>query len=122
MFNKLAIISVPVKSQLEAKAFYMEKLGCTVITDVPFGQGETRWIELAIPGTGAAITLVNWFEKMPPGSLQGVVLTTTDMAATHAELKKRGLDISEVRDQSYALEAVFNDPDGNGWVLEQLKS
>ncbi|HVU13607.1 MAG TPA: VOC family protein [Phototrophicaceae bacterium] len=122
MFNKLAIISVPVKSQQAAKAFYMEKLGCTVVTDVPFGEGETRWIELEIPGTGTAITLVNWFEKMPPGSLQGVVLTTDNMAATHAELKRRGLDISEVKDQPYALEAVFYDPDGNGWVLEALKS
>jgi len=48
-----------------------------------------------------------------------VVLTTDDIAKTHAELKKRGLVISEIEHQPYGSEATFNDPDGNGWILQQ---
>ena len=121
MFNKLSVLSVPVKSQQAAKDFYVNVLGCKVITDVPFGPDtETHWVQLELPNTGTSLTLVTWFKQMPPGSLQGVVLTTDDIAATRAELIKRGLAVSEIENQSYALEATFSDPDGNGWVLEQM--
>jgi uncharacterized glyoxalase superfamily protein PhnB len=59
---------------------------------------------------------------MKPGCVQGIVLTTKDIAKTHAELKKRGLAISEIEKQPWGQEATFNDPDGNGWVLQQPTS
>ena len=120
MFKRIAVISIPVKDQQAAKTFYTEVLGCNVTTDMPFGSdGVTRWIQLKWPEVETSLTMVNWFPQMPPGSAQGMVLATEDMASTHAELKRRGLAISDIAHQPYGLEATFSDPDGNGWVLLQ---
>jgi catechol 2,3-dioxygenase-like lactoylglutathione lyase family enzyme len=123
MFKRIAVISIPVRDQQAAKTFYTDVLGCKVTTDMPFGSdGVTRWIQLQLPGVETSLTLVNWFPQMPPGSAQGIVLATEDMAQTHAELKRRGLAISEIERQPYGQEATFSDPDGNGWVLLQPAS
>ncbi len=120
MFSKIRVISVPVGDQQAAKEFYTKVLGGTVEFDMPLGpDNPARWISLKLPGVETRITLVTWFPQMPPGSLQGVVLATDDIAAAHAELKRRGLEISEIDVQPYGREATFRDPDGNGWVLQQ---
>ncbi len=121
MFNKLAIVSIPVKDQDQAKSFYTQVLGARVFEDVPFGPG-MRWLRLELPGVETRFVLVTWFPQMPPGSLQGLVLTTDDIAQTRSELVKRGLAVSEIKKQPYGQEATFSDPDGNGWVLQQIAS
>jgi catechol 2,3-dioxygenase-like lactoylglutathione lyase family enzyme len=121
MFDKIALMSIPVKDQKAAKAFYTEKLGCAVKEEMPFGTPDTLWIRLALPGVGTELVLVTWFPQMKPGSVQGVVLTTKNIADTHAKLKGRKLDISDIKKQPWGLEATFRDPDGNGWVLQQSK-
>ena len=118
MFTKISLVSVPVKDQEVSKSFYVDVLGCTVVEDQPFLPG-TRWIRLEFPGVETRIVLVTWFPQMPPGSLQGIILNTADMVSTSAELRRRGLEVSEVKQQPYGLEATFYDPDGNGWVLLQ---
>ena len=118
MFNKIAIVSIPVKDQTAAKSFYTELLDAKVIEEMPFGP-DAKWIRLELPGVETRIVLATWFPQMPPGCVQGLVLTTSDIAKTRAELKKRGLDISEIKKQPYGQEATFSDPDGNGWVLQQ---
>jgi catechol 2,3-dioxygenase-like lactoylglutathione lyase family enzyme len=118
MFNKIAIVSIPVKDQDAAKKFYTEVLGCKVLEEMPFGPG-ARWIRLEFPGVETRIVLVNWFPQMQPGSLQGVVLITNDIARTRADLTQRGLAVSEIAQRPYGQEASFSDPDGNGWVLQQ---
>jgi catechol 2,3-dioxygenase-like lactoylglutathione lyase family enzyme len=121
MYNKISVVSIPVKDQQASKSFYTNMLGCKVIEEVPFGSnGDTKlWIQLQLPGVETTLSLVNWIPQMPPGSLQGVVLTTDDIAKTHRELKKRGLAISDIDHQPYGSEATFRDPDGNGWILQQ---
>jgi catechol 2,3-dioxygenase-like lactoylglutathione lyase family enzyme len=118
MFNKLAIVSIPVKNQNISKSFYTEILGCKVIEEMPFGPG-TQWIRLELPDVETRIVLATWFPQMQPGCLQGLVLTTDDIAKAHALLEKRGLAISEIKKQPYGQESTFQDPDGNGWVLQQ---
>ncbi len=118
MFNKIAIVSIPVKNQDIGKSFYTKILGGKVIEEMPFGP-DTKWIRLELPGVETRIVLATWFPQMQPGCVQGLVLTTTDISKTHAELKKRGLAISEIKKQPYGQEATFSDPDGNGWVLQQ---
>jgi catechol 2,3-dioxygenase-like lactoylglutathione lyase family enzyme len=123
MFNRIAVLSIPVKDQQVAKSFYTNVLGSKVIADMPFGSdGVTRWIQLQLPGVETTLTLVTWFPQMPPGSVQGIVLVTEDIAKSHAELKRRGLAISDINHQPYGQEATFSDPDGNGWVLQQPAS
>ena len=123
MFTKIAVLSIPVKDQQVAKSFYTDVLGCKVIADMQFGSdGVTRWIQLQLPAVETALTLVTWFPQMQPGSIQGLVLATADIATTHAALKERGLAISDIDHQPYGHEATFSDPDGNGWVLQQPAS
>lgn len=122
MFDKIALISIPVRDQQVAKSFYTNVPGCKVVQEMPFGTPDTLWIRLALPGVETEIVLVTWFPQMEPGGVQGLVLTTHDIGKAHAELKKRGLEISAVKDQPWAREATFSDPDGNGWVLQQSTS
>ena len=116
--NRIAIISLPVADQQVAKAFYTETLGFTVIRDNPF-ENEQRWIELAPPGAATTITLVTWFPHMPPGSIHGLVLDTDNIAEAHETLKTRGLNISPIETAPWGQFALFKDPDGNGWELQQ---
>ena len=121
MFNKLAIVSIPVKDQTVSKSCYTEILGGTVVEEMPFGPG-TNWIKIELPGVATRIVLATWFPQMQPGCIQGLVLTTDDILKAHTEIKKRGLALSEIQSQSYGQEATFEDPDGNGWVLQQPAS
>ncbi len=118
MFTKISIVSIPVKDQDAARTFYTNVLGCRVLEDMPMMPG-SRWLRLEFPGVETRIVLANWFQQMPPGSVQGIVLITDDIAKTCAELDQRGLAISEIKQQPYGQEATFDDPDGNGWVLQQ---
>ncbi len=118
MFTKISIITIPVRDQDIAKAFYTSVLGCRVVEDMPMMPG-SRWLRLEFPGVETRIVLANWFKQMPPGCVQGIVLITDDIAGTCTQLKQRGLAVSEIKQQPYGLEATFYDPDGNGWVLQQ---
>jgi len=118
MFNKLAIVSIPVNNQDISKKFYMEVLGCKLMEEMPMGP-TARWIRLEFPGVETRIVLVTWFPQMQPGSLQGLVLITNDIAKTCADLKLHRVSVSEISKKPYGLEASFSDPDGNGWVLQQ---
>ena len=116
--KRIDIISIPVSDQGRSKDFYVDKLGFTVKRDSPMGP-DRRWVQLATPEGETSITLVHWFDKMPPGCVQGVVLDTDDIAKTHAELSGRGLEIGPIDSQPWGTFATFRDPDGNGWVLQQ---
>ncbi len=122
MFTKIRVISIPVIDQQVALEFYRDVLGAKVEADMPMGpDGKLRWVSLQLPGVETRITLVTWFPQMLPGSAQGIVLATDDLSAAYAELKGRGLQLSDIKDQPYGRECTFADPDGNGWVLQQPK-
>ncbi len=118
MADQIAIISIPVSFQGGAKNFYVQKLGFKVVRDDPMG-GDRRWVELRPRGGGPSITLVTWFDKMPAGSQQGLVLTVDDIDARRAEIAAAGVAISEVQGEPPGRFATLSDPDGNGWVLQQ---
>ena len=117
-FKRIAIISLPVSDQAVAKTFYTETLGFKVLRDNPMGPDQ-RWIQIAPDDGGTSLTLVTWLDKMPPGSVQGLVLDTDDIDADRDALAARGLEITEVGDTPWGRFAMFQDPDGNGWVLQQ---
>jgi len=112
------IVSVPVSDPERSLGFYRDRLGFEVIRDNPMGPDQ-RWIEVGPPGAETSLTLVTWFEKMPPGSVQGLVVGTGDIEATHGALRERGVEISDIDDAPWGRFAVFSDPDGNGLVLSQ---
>ncbi len=119
MIKQVSIVSVPIRDQERAKAFYVDQLGFELRRDAPWGEG-MRWVEVAPVGSPTALTLVTWFESMPPGSLQGLVVTTDDIHATYAALQAKGVTFdSPPVEQPGGVLAVLRDPDGNGLVLAQ---
>ena len=115
------ILSVPVSDQQRAKQFYRDVLGFKLIREEPMGPGMS-WIQLAPPGQSVTVALVTWFENMKPGGLQGVMVNTEDIDAEHTLLRSRGLEIGEIKQEPWGRYAMFNDPDGNGWILRQPPS
>ncbi len=119
MIEHVQTVSVPVSDQEQAKNFYVEKLGFELRADNQWGEG-MRWIEVAPRDAAVSLTLVTWFETMPPGSLQGLVFATEDIGAAHEKLVERGVRFdSPPTDRVGGAQAVFRDPDGNGFVLWQ---
>jgi catechol 2,3-dioxygenase-like lactoylglutathione lyase family enzyme len=116
--SKVQLFSIPVSDQDRAKAFYVDTLGFDLVSDAPMGP-DMRWVMVSPPGAQTAITLVTWFPSMPAGSLKGLVLETDDLEADVAALRERGVDIpGGIEDQPWGRFVTFEDPDGNGIVLQ----
>jgi len=116
--SRIALITIPVADQRRSKQFYTEVLGFKLIRDEPMGPDQ-RWIQLAPSEGTTAITLATWFEKMPPGGVQGIVLETSNIKKDHDALAGRGLAISKIAVEPWGVYATFDDLDGNGWVLKE---
>jgi len=121
-FNQVNLISVPVTDQEEAKDFYVHKLGFVELLDYPMGEefgrvGGKRWIMLAPPGGGAAITLTTWFDDLQPGVVK-LAITCDDVDQTHRELTGRGVAAESPSDAPQGgRQFGFSDPDGNHWLV-----
>ncbi|MGY1694384.1 MULTISPECIES: VOC family protein [unclassified Geodermatophilus] len=137
---RLEVVVLPVSDVDRAKDFY-KGLGWREDADIVGGE-RFRIVQLTPPGSGCSISFGTGVTTMTPGSLQGLLLVTRDIEATRAELLERGAAVSEVfhgsagrfhpddpgvrepgRDpegRSYQSHAVFSDPDGNGWVLQEI--
>jgi catechol 2,3-dioxygenase-like lactoylglutathione lyase family enzyme len=114
----VVVVSVPVSDQERAKEFYVEKLGFELTRDE--SGPDIRWVQVTPKGGTTSLTLVTWFETMPPGSLQGLVLDSEDLQRDCEELLARGVEFDEPpRERPWGTEAVVHDPDGNKLVLHQ---
>ncbi|MGH9170311.1 MAG: VOC family protein [Acidimicrobiales bacterium] len=115
----ISIMSVPVSDPDVAKTWYEDMLGMETVRDDR--DVRLRWVTLKPPAGTAAITLVTWFESMPMGSLRGTVLTVPDLDAAAAELRQKGAldDIDEIQEAPWGRYVTVEDPDGNGWVIQQ---
>ncbi len=119
MIDQVQTVSVPVSDQEQAKNFYVENLGFELRADNQWGEG-MRWVEVAPKDATVSLSLVTWFEAMPPGSLQGLVFATDNIKAAHDDLMDKGVHFDmPPTDLPGGLQAVFRDPDGNGFVLWQ---
>ncbi len=126
---KLEVVVVPVADVDRAKRFYSEQ--CGFVVDVDHQAGEKfRVVQLTPPGSACSITIGTGLAAMAPGSLQGLQLVVSDIAAAHAELAARGVAVSEVQHFDDGVQAAgltgdwnsfvfFSDPDGNGWTVQQ---
>jgi catechol 2,3-dioxygenase-like lactoylglutathione lyase family enzyme len=125
----LELVVVPVSDVDRAKAFYSERCGFHV--DVDHSAGEAfRVVQLTPPGSACSISIGKGLAKMAPGSLQGLQLCVTDIAAARSQLADAGVDITPVRhiEEGEWLDgpggpwnsfAFFSDPDGNGWAVQE---
>jgi catechol 2,3-dioxygenase-like lactoylglutathione lyase family enzyme len=139
---KLEVLVVPVSDIDRAKAFY-QKLGFRLDIDY-VGADDFRVVQLTPLGSESSIIIGTGITTSPPGVLNGLHLVVFDIEAARDELTRKGIDVSEVfhdaggvfhhagtshrvpgphpdRDD-YASFAAFKDPDGNGWILQEVKT
>jgi catechol 2,3-dioxygenase-like lactoylglutathione lyase family enzyme len=117
---RLELVQVPVSDADRAKAFYTEKAGFHADHDHKVSD-EIRFIQLTPPGSACSIALGTGLGgEMTPGSVQGLQLVVPDIHAAHAELVERGVEVSEVQEFDWGSFVFFNDPDGNGWAVQQV--
>jgi predicted enzyme related to lactoylglutathione lyase len=117
---KLELIQVPVSDIDRAKSFYVDQVGFNDDHDHQFSD-EIRFVQLTPPGSGCSISFTTGGHEMEPGSLEGLQLVVEDANAVHAELKERGVEVSDVQDMPWGRMVFFTDPDGNGWAIQQVQ-
>jgi catechol 2,3-dioxygenase-like lactoylglutathione lyase family enzyme len=142
---KLEIVVIPVADVDRAKRFY-DRLGWRLDADFAAGD-DYRVIQFTPPGSGCSVIFGKNVTAAAPGSAQGLYLIVSDVEAARKELLDRGVEISEVfhdaggaytgpdapylfgrrrasgidpAHQSYRSFASFNDPDGNGWLFQEI--
>ena len=115
---KLELIPVPVTDVERAKTFY-EQAGFSVDNDVTVRPG-LRFVQLTPPGSGCSVSIGEGITEMEPGSLEGLQLVVEDIEAARDHLVGRGLEISDIQDFPWGKFVFFNDPDGNGWAVQQI--
>ncbi len=130
---KLEVVTIPVTDLDRAKAFYA---GLGWRLDADFVLGGRRAIQFTPPGSGCSIHFSTNNTAARPGSAQGLFLIVSDLGAGRDELAKRGVEVGEVFHltpdgrgsgpapdrATYNSYAPFSDPDGNGWLLQEVTS
>jgi predicted enzyme related to lactoylglutathione lyase len=139
---RLEVIVVPVSDVDRAKRFY-EGLGWRFDAEAAVEDGY-RLMQFTPPGSGCSIIFGKGVTSAPPGSSQGLHLAVYDIDAARADLIARGVEVSATFHDAtgifhhagnegrvdgpapghpdYGSFASFNDPDGNGWVLQEIKT
>jgi len=139
---KLEVVIIPVSDVDRAKHFY-GRLGWRLDADFPFDNG-VRIVQFTPPGSGSSIQFGAKVTSAAPGSAQGLYLIVSDIEAARGALTTRGAQVSEVfhagtpgaqfqsdgtsgrasgpapDHASYGSFATFSDPDGNGWLLQEV--
>lgn len=139
---KLEAIVIPVSNVDRSKEFY-ERLGWRIDADFRFDNG-FRVVQFTSPGSGCSIQFGTNMTSATPGSAQGLYLIVSDIEAARKELVGRGAKVSAVFHAgapgaqfqsegssgrisgpepdhgSYRSFATFSDPDGNGWLLQEI--
>ena len=117
---KLELVGVPVTDVDRARDFYVNQAGFVLDIDQVVSE-EVRFVQLTPPGSACSIALGKGISPMVPGSLQGLQMVVSDIHAAREELVGRGMStVSEVDVQPWGSFVYFNDPDGNGWAVQQL--
>jgi predicted enzyme related to lactoylglutathione lyase len=116
---KLELIAVPVSDVDRAKDFYAEQVGFNADHDHRVTD-ELRFVQLTPPGSGCSIAIGTGVTDMAPGSMRGLQLVVADIEAARADFASRGLAVGEVQDFPWGRFLFFNDPDGNGWAVQQI--
>jgi len=131
---KLEAVVIPVADADRAKRFY-GNLGWRLDADFVVGDA-FRVVQFTPPGSQASIHFGEGLTPAAPGSAQGLYLVVSDIVAARAELVGRGVAVSDVfhlagpgqpplsgpdpQRRSYSSYATFSDPDGNGWLLQEI--
>jgi catechol 2,3-dioxygenase-like lactoylglutathione lyase family enzyme len=114
----LEVVPVPVSDTDRAKDFYANLLGFHIDMDIQVSPS-LRFVQLTPPGSNCSIHIGEGTSTMQPGSLQGLILVVENAEAAKAELEKKGVQVSDIEEQSWGRHVYFSDPDGNSWTLQE---
>jgi catechol 2,3-dioxygenase-like lactoylglutathione lyase family enzyme len=125
----LEVVTLPVSDVDRAKSFY-ESLGWRMDIDLVVSD-DMRTVQVTPPHSQCSIQFGKGGTTAAPGSAQGMLLVVGDIDSARTDLINRGVDVSEVQEakppgfesaegRSYFARASFSDPDGNGWVLQEI--
>ena len=138
---KFEAVVIPVADVDRSKEFYTI-LGWRLDADFPFDNG-FRVVQFTPPGSGCSVQFGTKITSAAPGSAQGLYLIASDVEAARRDLVVRGIDVSEVfhpgtpgaqfqidgsgringpapEHATYSSFATFRDPDGNGWLFQEV--
>jgi catechol 2,3-dioxygenase-like lactoylglutathione lyase family enzyme len=144
---KFEIVVIPVSDIDRAKEFY-QRLGWRLDADFAADDKSFRVIQFTPPGSSCSVIFGKGVTASAPGSARGLYLVVSDIEAARKELAERGIDVSNIfhgdgsytgadepflfgqhradgpdpKNDSYRSFASFNDPDGNGWLFQQITS
>ncbi|WP_394769985.1 VOC family protein [Lacisediminihabitans sp.] len=138
---KLEVVVLPVSDVDRAKAFY-ENAGFRLDADFAVSD-DYRVVQFTPPGSPTSIVFGTGLTSARPGSTEGLHLVVYDLEETRSDLIGRGIDVTEIfhdatgvfhhagsearlpgphpEHPDYSSFASFSDPDGNGWVLQEIK-
>jgi|SRR5262245_9918799 len=115
---RLELVAVPVSDVDRAKAFY-EQVGFNADHDHVVSD-EIRFVQLTPPGSGCSIALGKGVTDMEPGSLRGLQVVVDDIDAARSHLLESGVEVGDVQEFPWGKFVFFDDPDGNGWAVQQI--
>jgi catechol 2,3-dioxygenase-like lactoylglutathione lyase family enzyme len=130
---KLEVVTLPVSDVDRAKRFY-ESLGWRLDADIVVGDN-FRVVQLTPPRSACSVAFGKGVTTADPGSARRLILAVDDIDAAREDLVRRGAEVSGVfhldggpvpgpdpEGRSYQTYASFSDPDGNGWLLQEIKT
>jgi catechol 2,3-dioxygenase-like lactoylglutathione lyase family enzyme len=130
---KLEVVTLPVSDVDRAKRFY-QSLGWRLDADIVAGDA-FRVVQFTPTESGCSVAFGKGVTMGEPGSVQRLILAVDDIDAARADIASHGVEVSEVfhlaggrvpgpdpQGRSYQTYASFSDPDGNGWLLQEIKT
>jgi catechol 2,3-dioxygenase-like lactoylglutathione lyase family enzyme len=126
---KLEVVTLPVSDVDRAKRFY-QSLGWRLDIDLVVSD-DFRAVQFTPPHSQCSISFGKGLTAAEPGSVDRLILAVKDIDSARDDLISRGVDVSEVYERrppglesqdgrSYFAYASFSDPDGNGWLLQEI--
>src|SRR5271166_5911832 len=129
----LEVVTLPVSDVDRAKSFY-QSMGWRTDADIVVGDA-FRVVQLTPPHSSCSIAFGKGLTTAEPGSAQRLLLAVNDIDAAREDLVGRGVEVSEVfhlaggrvpgpdpEGRSYQTYVSFSDPDGNAWLLQEIKT
>jgi len=130
---KLEVVTLPVSDVDRAKRFY-QSLGWRMDADIAVGDA-FRVVQLTPTQSACSVAFGKGVTTGEPGSVQRLILAVDDIDAARADFVSRGIEVSglfhlaggpvpgpDPEGRSYQTYASFSDPDGNGWLLQEIKT
>ena len=132
---KLELVVVPVSDVDRAKSFYVDQMGFRLDVDTSPTE-DFRVVQMSPPGSACSIAIGMGIGQMEPGSLKGLHIVVSDIEAAHALLTERGVgpgapfhygaegraDGLDPERRSYATFFDLSDPDGNVWLVQEVRA